>query len=299
MERIRKICNVSDFEGSLSYDVDEIPIYIARNDTMRVGLIDTEDNIVLPFEYDGIGILGFGILQLVQNGKFGVACVSKNDNNSLCVSSIIKCQYDYVSASSDNLVKLSKYTGEGKRDAHDLFFTKLGIMVEDASFSYISWNKYFIENGKETYIIDADTGHRTEISNELFFVAVNSRTDEYSFLWMTDKETGDMAICKLYEDDTYIESELYEDIFVIYMEHEEEPIAVDFVGKREDTFYLMGDDLKVYEVKDNILVITKVTWKTDNPDEGALVLTAYNDGRKMWWLPIDDIGVEPTYDSGL
>ena len=299
MERIRKICNLSDFEGVLSYESDDMPIYIARSDDMRVGIIDTDDKVVLPFEYDGIGILGFGILQLVQKGRFGVACISKNEDNELDVRNIIKCQYDYISACNDNIVKLSRYSSDGKRDRHDLFLPKLNMYVEDSSYSEISWSRYYIKNEKESYIIDADNGDKIEISKELAFVGVNSRTDEYSFLWMTDKETGNMVICKLFADGKYIESELYEDIYVIYMEREEGPIAVGFVGKRDYNYYLMGDDLKVYEVKDNILVLNKITWKSDKSNEGALVLTVYHNGRKMWWLPVDDIEIDPTYDSAL
>ena len=113
---------------------------------------------------------------------------------------------------------------------------------------------------------------------------------------MTDEETGDMVISKLYEDGTYKESESYEDIYVIYMEYEESSIATGFVGKHGKEYYLIGDDLCAYEKCNSMMIRTRTSWIDEKDNDREYIMTAYHNVRKMWWLPKDS--GEPVYDSG-
>lgn len=59
--RVYKEEHVKDYSGVCIVSKDEL-----------YGIIDDADNELVPCEYDNITIIGFGLFQLVKNGKLGL-----------------------------------------------------------------------------------------------------------------------------------------------------------------------------------------------------------------------------------
>ena len=280
-KRIRAINSLGSFDGiGTSVNTSYKPIYIAKNGDMKVGIIDRNDSVILPFEYDGIGILGFGLLQLVKNGKLGAAVIGKNEDDQLYVKYTLDCEYDYVSACHDNLIDLAKYTAVEERDKHYLFLPKRGTTIESSHYDVITWSQYFIqeESGK-VYILDADTGLCIDIKSGLFCSGINSSADDYSYIWLCDSGSGDMRIAKLYSDGRYIESGVYYDIYVVYRENDQDAVAINFVGSNGDVYSLLDEDLNVLDVYSSLLIRTRTSGEKTNGERKESVLMACYNGK--------------------
>lgn len=72
------------------------PLYVARENG-RCGIVDRDGDILLPFEYEHITIIGFGVLLLVQNGRMGLVHLdTSGSEETIYIARHIPCNYDYI-----------------------------------------------------------------------------------------------------------------------------------------------------------------------------------------------------------
>ncbi len=77
---------------------DYSSIYIVSNNRLY-GVTDDDDEFIVPMEYDNITVIGFGLLQLVQNGKLGLAHLvraSGKDNQPFSLETLLPCEFDSI-----------------------------------------------------------------------------------------------------------------------------------------------------------------------------------------------------------
>lgn len=105
--RINSLSSMPPYDRSRRDDYCYISVGHVDN---RYGVLDGEGNELIPFEYDNITGLSFGLLQLSSKGKLGLLHLAQNDKgNPIYVKKQINCEYDVVERACEGAILLIKY----------------------------------------------------------------------------------------------------------------------------------------------------------------------------------------------
>lgn len=82
----------------------------------KYGILTDEGTELLPFQYDNIVVRGFGLLQLVRNGRYGLVHLMQSDEDGTYrVVVRIRCEYDLIDAGPEGVTFLRK---QGMHSGH-------------------------------------------------------------------------------------------------------------------------------------------------------------------------------------
>ena len=78
----------------------------------KYGIIDQDARIFIPFVFDNISIIGFGMLLVSKGGKVGLLHIEQDDYGQFGLRKFIVCLYDIIDTpNGDNVFFLRKYQG--------------------------------------------------------------------------------------------------------------------------------------------------------------------------------------------
>ena len=257
VERIREIWTTGvgfGYKGSAFSEAKRC-LYIARDENGSIGLVYDGGETFLPFEYDSIVPITFGIWQISKKGKVGAICLSVGrEDHEFHLDHLISCKYDYITSfESEKAIKLSRYGSLGDHDIDDLYFPKIDLLLEDAYCDHLTYETFLVyfRMNDEVFFINADDGRRVEFDARWKYCFGCNWSDEgpgrYFVFFDFPAEDGgrdETIIVHITEDWTIDTSEVYSGFpTVIYdpaVEGETNPIA--FIGYRNDSFYYVNRD---------------------------------------------------------
>ena len=97
-------------------------LFIAKDEDDRIGILNRDESVFLPFGYDSITPLGFNLWQLSKKGRVGAISLKYAENMKLCIEWRLPCEYDYISAEDGNVVYASKYYLDEGKDVKSIYF---------------------------------------------------------------------------------------------------------------------------------------------------------------------------------
>lgn len=135
-------------------------IYIV-NDGIGYGIIDDDNNEIIVCEYDNITVIGFGLLQLVKNGKVGLAHFGRglsDKSQPILLKMVIPCEYDAIESPwHEGIVILRKDEYDGMKVR--TYFTYVNELTDEYDY-YQILDRDIIElkNTSGYELFDARTG---------------------------------------------------------------------------------------------------------------------------------------------
>lgn len=291
--RIREINYLGTWDG-LTLPGDTIlkpvenSIFVVKDENDKYGIINSDESEFLPAEYDSITPLGFSLWQLKSKDKVGAFQLYYDDDDTLKIGWQISCEYDYITAEHDCMIKASKYSFDCKRDVTDVYFTKIGLKIADAWCETLSWKYYFIEENRKNlepraYLLNSEDGSKLIFDKDYIIIGGKEVEDVGLFLMIEDTDDLGGMIIKILKNGSIKKTVFYDEVpTVIYGVDSEgmgeaQPIA--FIGKREGKFFYIDAELKEceYEFKE-ISIQTCFAGDTENGRKNK-VLTEYFTGN--------------------
>lgn len=125
------------------------------------GITDDDSNELIPCEYDNITIIGFGLFQLVKNGKLGLAHLRRKfgkGGDPFVLKRLISCEYDVIVCPwHEEIVILRKDEPMGMRVCAYFTYTE---EITDWYSNYEILDRDIVElrNSDGSYLYDARKG---------------------------------------------------------------------------------------------------------------------------------------------
>lgn len=198
-------------------------IFIVEKEN-KCGIINEDEVELVPCEYDNITFISCEIVQLVKNGKIGIAHIKESDDSSPLLNMLIPCEYDsldYSKSMAVAVLRKDELTGQKCR-AYFPWFD----MLTDWYDSYEILGRGLVElrNPKENELYDAIEGKmilkHNNIAYHTFDVLLNEPDDP---------------------DDIY-----YEDIGVVIHTFGERDSVLFYDHKTVTQFFYNGDMHPIY-----------------------------------------------------
>lgn len=263
-------------------------IYIVKDGDMY-GVIDDNDNVFIPCEYDNITVIGFGLLQLVKNGKLGLAHYSRErkiHDAPFYLEELLPCEYDFIDAPwYEEIVVLRK--DDFNRMKVRAYFTNIKKLTDwYDDYSILDRDIVEMQNAKDYFLYDARNGKMFFHHNNKSFCTFNAFNEAKSNLFES-KEQGIViyaaGICEsliyYYKDDVRIyntEGEIKPIAKAMYFENGNRLPAIGFVIKEKDGVTLLGPDCREIFKGSGIDVQTTVIVK-NSEDETEFCLDGDGD----------------------
>lgn len=135
---------------------DYSSIYIA-NDGHLYGVLDDNNTVIIPFEYDNITLIQASLLQLVKGGKLGLARIDREFNKEfqpIEVIRIIPCEFDSIVTPKHNYIVILK-KDEAVGMSVRAYFTSVDELTDWYS-NYIILGRNIVElsNSDGNYLYD-------------------------------------------------------------------------------------------------------------------------------------------------
>ena len=138
------------------YDDINASICIAQQDG-QMGMVMANGEIILPFAYDNISLMGNELYLLIKGGKQGILHakpVYENDDITIDIMMKTDCVYDYISGRS----RFQKSFVALRRDlpqtfTYEIYFVETGILLVEC------WKVDYMD---EDYVVVTDFDHRTK-----------------------------------------------------------------------------------------------------------------------------------------
>lgn len=296
--RIREINYLGTWDG-LTFPDDTIlkpaenSIFIVKDENEKYGIIYSDESELLPIEYDSITPLGFSLWQLRIKDKVGALQLCFDDNNTLQIGWQMPCEYDYIIAEHDCMIKASKYTSDCKKDVTDVFFTKIDMKIEDAWCETLSWSYYFIVErrknlGRKAYLINSKDGSKFVFDKDYIIIGCKEVEDVGLFLMVEDSDgPGESKgmIIKISKDGSIKKTAFYDDVPTVTYGSDpdgmDEAFPIAFIGEREGLFYYIDAELKECEFAfKKISIQTRFSGEAVTGRKVNGILTEYFVGKK-------------------
>ena len=197
------------------------------------GIIDANNEELVSCEYDNITIIGFGLFQLVKNGKLGLARLYREPlkyNDPIILKRLIPCEYDVIDCPwHEEIVILRKDEPVGM--SVRAYFTDVEKLTNWYS-NYVILDRDIVElrNADGSYLFDARNGKMFLHHENDSFVALDAPfkdEDELDFM-----EVGGRGI-------------------VILAWGKKQDSIIYYNGKRTRQLFYEGDIHPIYKVTDN------------------------------------------------
>lgn len=148
--------------------IDTIHYLLVANKRKKFGMLDADHRTLLPFRFDNISIIGFGLFLLIKRGKMGLLYIKKTEDGVFYVKKQIPCEYDYIETHDlENTVVLTRTTNQ--RTRMRVYLTAPDILTDEYQYvNYIDSNYMQLCDGTKRDIIDARTGEARSDDGEFF-----------------------------------------------------------------------------------------------------------------------------------
>lgn len=166
---------------------DYSSVSIVSNGTFY-GIINDDNEELVPCEYDNITIIGFGLFQLVKNGKLGLARLYRESlkyNYPIVLKRIIPCEYDVIECPwHEEIVILRKDETVGM--SVRAYFTDVEELTDwYSNYKILDRDIVELRNSEGSFLYDARNGkmflHHENIS-QFSFDAPFKDEDELDFM---------------------------------------------------------------------------------------------------------------------
>lgn len=152
------------------------------------GIIDDNDNELVPCEYDNITIIGFGLFQLVKSGKLGLARLYRESgkcNYPFVLKKLIPCEYDVIACPwHEEIVVLRKDEAVGMKVR--AYFTDIEELTDwYSNYEILDRDIVELRNSDGSYLFDARNGKmflHHENNSLISFDAPFKDEDELDFM---------------------------------------------------------------------------------------------------------------------
>lgn len=157
-------------------------IYIVNNG-IGYGIIDDDNNELIACEYDNITVVGFGLLQLVKNGKVGLAHFGRglsDKSQPILLKRMIPCEYDAIESPwHEGIVVLRKDEYDGMKVR--TYFTYVNKLTDEYDY-YQILDRDIIElkNTSGYELFDARSGKCFLHHKNQSFVSFNAHISDKS-----------------------------------------------------------------------------------------------------------------------
>lgn len=246
------------FEEEYKNEYSSIIIY---EEDGKYGVTNNNGEMVLPFEYDNITVLGFGLLLLVQQGKMGILHVKRDldePQKEFEIAKIIPCEYDRISSPyHEEIVIMEKDTMYGMEIK--LYFTYTE-EITDSYCGYTLLNRDVIEVKSATsrHIYDARNGkifftsdkqrfanlvfevnggtakeynkHNYEKTDLIIYDTYDIKNDLSCFIYYNGEETSEFV----FEGEPYI-------VFDFRCYEGDSPLIKQLIVKKDDELIVLDD----------------------------------------------------------
>ncbi len=290
-EKIKEINSIGVIDGYVEEDYPasmriEDSKYIAKESEDKFGIVNSDDTELVPFEYDSITPLTFGLWEIRKREKVGALQLKLNADESLYVSWQLPCKYDYISANGEGILEASRnYDGRG--DITDIIIPNLGLTIEDAFCDYISPNFCNIGRqhkctGPRKYILNTQDGSLFKLRENDVLLGKKCVDNDTYYLIYGDFSDETSKIVKITRDGSIKKTRQYDDDpVVIYAPSGlDEPEPVGFVARFHGKYYILDKDLNESEEQfEEVTVLTRYNGKIfgERPVRG--ILADYKTGK--------------------
>ena len=263
-----KINNISIFPPAKE------SIYIAKDENGNYGMVNSDESVFLPFEYDSITPLGFSLWQTKKKDKVGAFQLYFTEDNYLNIGWKLDCEYDYLLAEHDTLIKASKFSDDCRNDLTDIIFPKIDKKISNCWCENIAWDYYYIEEYKEyivdyktykeysNYIINATNGSVYDLDGDYTLMGCTHVEDKGIYMMFSDLDGNGIIVIRISNNGKIKKSLIFDDIpAVIYGPDRDgmngvSPIA--FIGESHGVNLYVDSDLNECEILfDSIYITTR------------------------------------------
>ena len=271
----------------------ENSIFIVKDENDKYGIINSDESEFLPIEYDSITPLGFSLWQLKIKDKVGALQLCLDDNNTLQIGWQMPCEYDYLIAEHDCIIKASKYLFDSQKDVTDVFFTEIDLKIADAWCETLSWDYYYVVEHRKNlndrvYLINSKDGSKFVFDKDYCIIGCKEVEDVGLFVMVEDSDgQGDSKsmIIKISRDGSIKRTAFYDGVpTVIYgpdPKGMDEVVPIAFVGEREGLTFYIDAELKESEYTfKEISIQTRFSGKTVTGGKINGILAEYYVGKK-------------------
>ena len=282
IKTLRMINTIDTWDGVTEDDsvithTDE-SLFLAKDEDDRIGILNRDESVFIPFGYDSITPLGFNLWQLSKNGKVGAISLKYAENMKLCIEWRLPCEYDYISAEDGNVVYASKYYLDNSKDVKSIYFVHIDEKAEGGYCDRIVWNYYYVSSNlggeRKYFIVNAKTGQKHFFDKDYTLIGGKSTEDNEHYLMFEDfspnSEKG--MIVYISEEGVITESCFYDDIptvlYSVDTDGMDEAVPIAFIGKRKGQYYYLDSSLKEYaHAFESLRIETLLSGKTIDGDE--------------------------------
>ena len=284
--RIREINTLSTWDGN-TYQIDILEeanesIYIARDDSNKFGVVRPDDTEVLPFEYERIAPLGFGLWEMTKHGKVGAFKLGYSSEQLLEIKWMMhSCEYDYMSAEHGNLIKASKYDSKTGIDLTDIIFPSVGEVFYRAEYDSISWDYYYIRqdvDGKwRPFLINQNTGKRFDLDRDFVLIGLKYVDQDY-FLMFEDPKDENAQIIKISSNGLIGKTHIFDCVPTVIYDFDDngmdEAAPIGFICKKRGLHFFVDSDLVEHnDAIDNLDITLELKGKIVGGENVSSVLS--------------------------
>lgn len=133
----------------------------------KLGILTETGEEFLPFEFDNISVCGFGILQIIQDGKIGLLHICGNAQNGFSVAEHIHCEYDLIDFwHHENYIILRK---DNEYQFHcRVYFPKIRLLsdeydsvipIDGTYVELLDKNRRMLINGEKGKVVTEDSSY--------------------------------------------------------------------------------------------------------------------------------------------